>query len=194
MRQLVIELVTSARWRRATGLALLVLLTLSAAPASAQDLFGFLRLFSSPIAREPVYQPYELRALPEFERRTIRRRPKVVRAEPPKIPIKPKAPGEVTNPVPELLADSTLRRGDIVVFPDGPRVFNGDHGTRHSLADFEPVSRAASLVPASTRKLVSNLKPSVNMAWSTDKPAAQNKLAVNTRDVETTGSVRPARR
>jgi hypothetical protein len=73
-------------------------------------------------------------------------------------------------------------------------VFNGDHGTRHSLADFEPVSRAASLVPASTRKLVSNLKPSVNMAWSTDKPAAQNKLAVNTRDVETTGSVKPARR
>ena len=139
MRQLVMELVTFARRRRVSALALLVPLTLSAAPASAQDVFGFLRLFSSPIAREPVYQPYELRALPELERRTIRRRPKVVRADPPKIPIKPKAPGEVTNPVPELLADSTLRRGDIVMFPEGPKVFNGQPGTQHALTDFVPV-------------------------------------------------------
>lgn len=163
-----------------------------AQPAAAQSLFDV--LFGRP-TRAPVYKPTYYPYAPHFERAPVRRRPKVVRAAPPvQIAAKPKAVGQVTNPVPELLADSTLRRGDIVVFPDGPRVFNGDHGTRHSLADFEPVSRAASLVPASTRKLVSNLKPSVNMAWSTDKPAAQNKLAVNTRDVETTGSVRPARR
>jgi len=102
MRQLVMQLVTVGRRRRATALALLVPLTLSAAPASAQDVFGFLRLFSSPTAREPVYQPHEFRALPELAPRTIRRRPKVVRTDPPKIPIKPKAPGEVTNPVPQL--------------------------------------------------------------------------------------------
>jgi hypothetical protein len=189
MRQLVMELVTSARWRRATALALLVPVTLSAAPASAQDLFGFLRLFSSPIAREPVYQPYELRALPEFERRTIRRRPKVVRAEPPKIPIKPKAPGEVTNPVPELLADSTLRRGDIVMFPEGPKVFNGQPGTQHALTDFVPVARAGSVVPQSTRKVLASLRPDWNAAWSTERSTAGGKLAENTRDVETTGGV-----
>lgn len=165
----------------------------AAQPAAAQSLFDV--LFGRPIARAPVYEPTYYPYARAFERAPVRRRPKVVRAPPPvQMPAKPKPVGQVTNPVPELLADSTLRRGDIVVFPDGPRVFNGDHGTRHSLADFEPVSRAASLVPASTRKLVSNLKPSVNMAWSTDKPAAQNKLAVNTRDVETTGSVKPARR
>ena len=186
MRQLVMELVTSARWRRATALALLVPLTLSAAPASAQDLFGFLRLFSSPIAREPVYQPYELRALPEFERRTIRRRPKVVRAEPPKIPIKPKAPGEVTNPVPELLADSTLRRGDIVMFPEGPKVFNGQRGTQHALTDFVPVARAGRVVPA-TRKVLASLRADWNAAWSTERSTAGGKLAENTRDV--TGGV-----
>ena len=162
-------------------------------PAAAQSLFDV--LFGRPMARAPVYAPSYYPYAPEFDRAPVRRRPKVVRAAPPvQMPAKPKAVGQVTNPVPELLADSTLRRGDIVVFPDGPRVFNGDHGTRHSLADFEPVSRAASLVPASTRTLVSNLKPSVSMAWSTDKPAAQNKLAVNTRDVETTGSVKPTRR
>jgi hypothetical protein len=166
---------------------------MGAQPAAAQSLFDV--LFGRPIARAPVYEPTYYPYAPHFERAPVRRRPKVVRAAPPvQVPAKPKAVGQVTNPVPELLADSTLRRGDVVVFPDGPRVFNGDHGARHSLADFEPVSRAASLVPASTRKLVSNLKPSVNMAWSTDKPAAQNKLAVNTRDVETTGSVKPARR
>jgi len=31
--------------------------------------------------------------------------------------------GEVENPVPKLSADATLRDGDIVVFPEGPRVF-----------------------------------------------------------------------
>ncbi len=152
MRQLVMQLVTVGPRRRVTALAVLVPLTLSAAPASAQDVFGFLRLFSSPTAREPVYQPHEFRALPEHAPRTVRRRPKVVRTDPPKIPIKPKAPGEMTNPVPQLLADSTLRRGDIVMFPEGPKVFNGGPGTQHALTDFVPVSRAGSVVPQSARK------------------------------------------
>lgn len=167
---------------------------LAAQPAQAQSLFDI--LFGRPAVRAPVYEPSYYPYSPDFDRPAIRRRPaKVVRATPPvPVPAKPKPEGQVTNPVPELLADSTLRRGDIVVFPDGPRVFNGDHGARHSLADFEPVARAADLVPASTRKLVSALKPGVNVAWSTDKPPAQNKVAVNTRDVETTGSVKPARR
>ena len=172
-----------------SALALLVPLTLSASPARAQDVFGFLRLFSSPIAREPVYQPYELRALSDLERRTIRRRPKVVRADPPKIPIKPKAPGEVTNPVPELLADSTLRRGDIVMFPEGPKVFNGQPGTQHALTDFVPVSRAGGIVPHHTRKVLASLRPDWNAAWSTERSPQGGKLAENTRDVETTGGV-----
>ena len=181
--------------RRSLAAALVLGATaMGAQPAAAQSLFDV--LFGRPVDRAPVYAPTYHPYAPEFDRAPVRRRPKVVRAAPPvvQMPAKPKPIGQVTNPLPELLADNTLRRGDIVVFPDGARVFNGDHGTRHTLADFEPVSQAASLVPAATRKLVSTMKPSVNMAWSTDKPAAQNKLAVNTRDVETTGSVRPARR
>src|SRR5215207_3804064 len=179
MHQLVMQLVTVGRRRRVTALALLVPLTLSAAPASAQDVFGFLRLFSSPTAREPVYQPHEFRALPEHAPRTIRRRPKVVRTDP------PKAPGEMTNPVPQLLADSTLRRGDIVTFPEGPKVFNGQPGTQHALTDFVPVSRAGGIVPHHTRKVLASLRPDHwNAAWSTERSTAGGKLAENTRDIE----------
>jgi hypothetical protein len=178
------------------ALGLLVPLSLSAAPASAQDVFGFLRLFSSPPVAREVYQPYDYRPLPDLERRTIRRRPKVVRADPPasKVPIKLKAPGEVTNPVPDLLTDSTLRRGDIVMFPEGPRVFNGQAGSKHALTDFVPVSRAGSVVPSSTRKPLASLRPDSNAAWNAEKSAKGGKLAENTRDVDVTGNVTRKRR
>src|SRR5829696_5133492 len=39
------------------------------------------------------------------------------------MPLKARPIGEVT--VPALLADKTLRSGDIVVFPDGRRLFKG---------------------------------------------------------------------
>ena len=153
----------------------LLAVSLSSEPASAQDVFGFFRLFSAPVAREPLYQPHDY---PDLERRTIRRLKKVVRADPPtsKIPIKPKAPGEVTNPVPELLTDSTLRRGDIVMFPEGPRVFDGQAGSKHALTDFVPVARAGSVVPSSTRKLLASLRPDSNAAWNAEKSTG-GKLA-----------------
>jgi hypothetical protein len=175
--------------RGVVGIALLIGLTASAMPARAQDFFGLFRLFAPPATRVPVYAPYHYRAVPDLERRPVQRRPKAVRVEQP--PLKPKAPGEVTNPVPELLADPTLRRGDIVMFPDGPRVFVGETGPQHVMADFEPVSRAGSAIPPSTRKLVANLRPSSNDAWSA---ASSGKVVVNTKDVETTGSLRRPRR
>jgi hypothetical protein len=167
---------------------------LGAQPAQAQGLFDF--LFGRPVARAPAYEPSYYPYAADFDRPAVRRRPKIVRAAPPpvKMPTKPKAPGDIANPVPALLADSTLRRGDIVVFPDGPRVFSGDHGARHSLGDFEPLSQAASLVPPSTRKLVGHLKPGANLAWSTETPGVAGKVAANTRDVDVTGSVKPVRR
>jgi len=67
-------------------------------------------------------------------------------------------------------------------------VFVGDQGSRHSLSDFRPVSQAAKALPASTRKLAANLRPGTNDAWSTDA-LGPSKLAVNKRDVETTGSI-----
>jgi hypothetical protein len=83
-----------------------------------------------------------------------------------------------------------LRRGDVVMFPDGPRVFTGQPGTKHALTDFGSVSRAGNAVPRSTRKLLVGLYPDRSGAWSTEKP----KLADSTSNVEATGSVKSKRR
>jgi hypothetical protein len=174
-------------------LAVALPFAIGAAPARAQDLFGFFRLFSRP-APAPAYQPFEFRSdpLPERPRPKARPRPKPAPSEQTviKMPDKPKAPGEIENPFPALLADSTLQPGDMVMFPDGLRVFTGRPGGAHRLADFKPVAQAGKAISRATRKLVAGLHPGENVAWSTDRAKAGGKLAANTPDVETTGSVK----
>jgi hypothetical protein len=106
-----------------------------------------------------------------------------------KKPIEPKPPGEIANPVPALLADSTLRPGDMVMFPDGLRVFTGKPGSSHKLADFKPLAQAGKHLSRATRKLVAHLFPAENIAWNTDVVRSGGKLAANTDDVSATGSV-----
>jgi hypothetical protein len=93
--------------------------------------------------------------------------------------------GEVENPLPKLLTDATLRDGDIVVFPDGPRVFKGRPSDKHELADFAPITRAN--VPSSTRKSLMAMQIGPNTGWS-DDVMRQSKTAA--RDIEATGSVK----
>ena len=196
MLGLVTHLVSFARRARVTTFVVAIPVVFCAAPARAQDFFGLFRLFSPPVARVPVYSPYDHRTVPHFERRIVPRRPKAARLDKPpsKMPLKPKPLGEVANPVPELLADSTLRPGDLVMFPDGPRVFVGRPGKQHVLADFEPVSPASKAIPPSTRKLIANLRPGWNGAWSAEKTRAGGRLAAKTTDVDAVGSVTPAHR
>ena len=66
-------------------------------------------------------------------------RPKPVRREP------------IGDPVTALLNDPTLRRGDVVIMPDGPKVFKGGRTTPYRLSDFEDVRRSK-LVGAKTRR------------------------------------------
>jgi hypothetical protein len=106
-----------------------------------------------------------------------------------KKPIEPKAVGEIANPVLSLLADSTLRPGDMVMFPDGLRVFTGRPGERHKLEDFKPLAQVGKHLSRATRKLVAHLLPAENIAWNTDAVRSGGKLAANTDDVSTTGSV-----
>src|SRR5215213_1479600 len=189
MRRLAVTVPTVSE-NRCIGMSTLLLsLLVGAAPARAQDFFGLFRLFSPPPV--PTYQPYDYRSVPNFERPVVRRRPKpVVANDGPKPPPVPKAPGEVTNPVPELLADSTLQPGDMVMFPDGLRVFTGRPGSPHTLADFEPAARAGRTVSPATRKLLATLPPGSNPAWSAE---SLGRLAVVSR-ASTTGSVRPRAR
>jgi hypothetical protein len=91
-----------------------------------------------------------------------------------------------SNPHLALMTDPTLRPGDIVIFPDGPRVFRGEPGERHAMSDFVPFTRAKGLTRAD-RKYLTALRTGVNDAWV--EGAEDTKVARRTRDVETTGSV-----
>jgi hypothetical protein len=171
----------------------------SAVPAQAQGIFGLFRAFSQPTAPVPPPQSFGYQPDPGFEqpRRKTRPRPKPMVVEKLEIkkPIEPKPMGEIANPVPALLADSTLRPGDMVMFPDGLRVFTGKPGGSHKLTDFKPLAQAGKHLSRATRKLVQHLLPAENIAWNTDAVRSGGKLAANTDDVTTTGSVnRPSNR
>jgi hypothetical protein len=174
-------------------LALVIPFAISPAPAHAQDIFGFFRALSQRPAPIPTYQPFEYRSRTP-ERRRSRARPKTTPVEQTetKKPVEPRTPGDMDNPVPALLADSTLQAGDLVMFPDGLRVFTGRVGIQHTMADFKPLAQAGKSLSRATRKLVAHLLPGENPAWSMDSLKSGNKLAANTKDVETTGGLKQA--
>jgi hypothetical protein len=166
---------------------------MSAVPAQAQGIFGLFRAFSQPTAPAPPQQSFGYQPDPGFEqpRRKARPRSKPVVVEKLEVkkPMEPKPLGEIANPVPALLADSTLRPGDMVMFPDGLRVFTGKPGGSHKLTDFKPLAQAGKHLSRATRKLVAHLLPAENIAWNTDAVRSGGKLAANTDDVSVTGSV-----
>ena len=187
------QLVALVKPYRVFTLALVIPFSLSAAPACAQNIFDFFRALSQPPAPVPAYQPFDHRS-PAPERRRPRARPKPVPVEQTeaKKPVEPRSPGDMDNPVPALLSDSTLRSGDLVMFPDGLRVFTGRVGSQHTMADFKPLAQAGKALSRATRKLVAHLLPSENPAWSMDGLKSGNKFAANTKDVEPMGSVKRA--
>jgi len=107
----------------------------------------------------------------------------------PVMPLKARPIGEVTNPLPALLADKTLRSGGIVVFPDGPRLFKGQPGELHALSDFVKITSAKGLAPPA-RKIVNAMLIGRNDAWSSE-PLSSDRVAA--RDVDATGSTRKGR-
>ena len=165
-----------------------------AVPARAQDFFGLFKAFAPPPAPVAPAQPLNIRLDPAPERlkpkARARSKPAPVEQAEVKKPVEPRKPGQLDNPVPALLGDSTLRPGDMVMFPDGLRVFTGKPGNQHKLADFKPLAQAKKALSRDMRKLVANLLPSENPAWSTAGLESGSKLAANTKDVVTTGSVK----
>ena len=70
------------------------------------------------------------------------------------------------NPTAALLRDETLRPGDIVVMPGGPKVFLGSEGrgrgtkaARHRISDFEDVKRSHSIDAKTRRQLLAMMVP-----------------------------------
>jgi hypothetical protein len=104
-------------------------------------------------------------------------------------PATPPDPSKRENPLQALLRDPTLRYGDIVMFPDGPRVFKGEAGGRHSVHDFVALAKTKD-VPQVSRKTLLAMPVGENNAWSSDIVArTDNKVARRAPDVETTGSL-----
>jgi hypothetical protein len=134
----------------------------------------------SPRALDHRFQgrpPQTVREKRELKKIETAKPVRVERPEPADIP---------ANPHLALMTDPTLVPGDIVIFPDGPRVFQGEPSKRHAATDFVPFGEAKRLGKAD-RKYLTALRTGVNDAWTEESTVA--KMAGNTRDVETTGSV-----
>jgi hypothetical protein len=116
-------------------------------------------------------------------------RPQIVRLPSPAVakPSLPLDPNKRENPLASLMRDPTLRHGDIVMFPDGPRVFRGEPGSRHSLGDFAALAASRDVAP-STRKMVLAMPVGENGAWSADT-RGRGRVAQQVSDVEATGSI-----
>jgi hypothetical protein len=151
--------------RVAVALSVLILVPGSASAQSVYEaLFGTPQ---APAARNYNYAPapYPMPFF-EVEREPVRRRPPQDQDRlrfdesslppPPVMPAKAK-PARATPDkelVASIMADPTLRKGDIVVFPDGPRVYRGgDGGSSRRTKAFEDL-RVTRLVGEGTRKAV----------------------------------------
>ena len=102
------------------------------------------------------------------EIKTAKPVPKTVKPAPKEakpVPKEARKPAQIpANPHLALMTDPTLRPGDIVIFPDGPRVFQGEPGNRHALADFVAFTKAKGLTKAD-RKYLTALRTGINDAW-----------------------------
>ncbi|KAA2244337.1 hypothetical protein [Salinarimonas soli] len=142
-----------------------VIAPISLPPAHAQTLGVFEALFSGGPVREaalpsvvpdPVFSPERARAARAM-RRARQQKAHYARL-PPSAESRAVAPTPAPAPAPArgaildtagaikaVLADPTLRAGDIVVFPDGPKVFTGETRAPHRLASFEDVGGSRSV-------------------------------------------------
>jgi hypothetical protein len=105
-------------------------------------------------------------------------------------------PRELTgDPVAALMKDPTLRRGDIVVLPDGPKVFKGGRTTPHRPSDFEDVRRTKLVGEKTRRQLtampVQSPTPRVQAETAERRPANQDDAEGKqvAEQVSTTGSL-----
>ena len=165
----------------------------SLTPAYAQQVFSY---YSQPA---PVYLPglpapppnsqhlrVLPRAIPQQELRPLelnvrpraptesgprsRTAPKTQPDKSPQVARKARPMNEKVNPLPLLLRDDTLRPGDIVMFPDGLRVFSGSPGGKHTIHDFVAAAKKLSRSALASLK---RLQPSTNDSWD-DKVLSKN--------------------
>lgn len=173
----------------------LVLGSTSAGPAQAQGFNLFEQLFGGPARqmRAPVYPTVDPYFRPERARaaRAVRKVPAArtryaglpsPSAVPAPSPKKPERGAILDTPgaLKAILEDPTLRPGDIVVFPSGPRVFTGSSKGPHRMASFEPLD-GSRLVSKATAAMVAGLSaPAAPAKLRLRAPAAKQDVARTT--------------
>jgi hypothetical protein len=176
------------------ALAVICQVALGSSAVRAQSvyeaLFGPIGRPAPAVTSPSIFAPLFPEAPPPVRRRPIRTFDESAIPKPvmPKV-AKPATVKPDKEIVQALLGDRTLQAGDIVVFPDGPRVFKGSgYGGAHRLRDFEELQ--------ATRKVDSRTRQAVLAATrgnAVHQTAALSRTAsreVRERaDVETTGAV-----
>ena len=133
------------------------------APASAVNPFSAPRTARQPSSgfRSSVRAPKTTYAnLPRSEPSLRKRRIKPMVVEDASDPTRPtRSKADIGDPVSALLRDETLQAGDIVVLPDGPKVFKGDGGTPHKWSSFEDVRRSRHVSKGHRKMVLALTKP-----------------------------------
>jgi hypothetical protein len=152
----------------------MILVSTAVAVQAADDGFGglFRSLFAPPAPVQavapvaaPLPDPYArpLRRQRMQARAALRARARYVALPKPEAaetkPVKVERPSGPFDPRAALLRDPTLRPGDIVILPEGPRVFKGESGSKHRMSDFEDVSRSRAVSTKTRRDLMAMTAP-----------------------------------
>ena len=178
----------------ALGIAAPVLLSTT---AQAQSLFE--ALFGRPIIQQnssPFYAPAPAPGpFPTIEIEPHRRRSPEHRVATTPAPVMPEhaKPARASTDreiISNLMADSTLQKGDIVVFPSGPRVFRGSSGAARRASDFEDL-RASRLVGETVRNtvLASTRGSASTQVAASAAPNSRTARRQAPADVTSTGSI-----
>ncbi|GJE54675.1 MULTISPECIES: hypothetical protein [Methylobacterium] len=111
-------------------------------------------------------------------------RAEAVKGDPDKIlgkqPVDQKA--ILDNPTKALLEDKTLRPGDIVVMPGGPKVFTGGSEKRHRMSDFEDVKHSRMVDRKTRGQLLAMMVPLGAMPADQARKVMAVKLKLATQD------------
>jgi hypothetical protein len=141
-----------ARWVRAAGFAVAACLVFTF-PLSAANA-GFFDFLFAPLHPAPVQPSYS-------DQYNAQPRTKRVAAHRPKVVVARMHPGRdshgnhvAPHTVVGLMDDESLRNGDVVMTPDGLRVFTGSSGGHHNDDDFAKITETEGLSKAELSTLL----------------------------------------
>ncbi len=141
-----------AKWARAAGFATATCLVFTF-PFSAANA-GFFDFLFAPLHPAPVQPSYSEQYNPQFpkKKKVAAHRPRSLVAK-----LHPAHDGRGAHSAPTivgLMDDESLRNGDVVMTPDGIRIFTGSSGGHHNDDDFAKITETEGLSKAELSTLL----------------------------------------